>query len=205
MRFSIIFKIKLQSIKDEQKRSSQLERRRIRPHHIHWIKEFWERFQDKRITWSLIRKELLESFSDVRRVSLVTIAWWLKTWLRMPYRRLESKPAPAFRTEIIRKLFESAWLQMNLEQNRIENIFIDKFKFSSKHCRFRGWAPRWKKGFVKSHSDNLHANFVVALSKRKIYGIMASEVAFNVVMFQRFVEEMLYMFRAIEINTNEIY
>ena len=80
----------------------------------------------------------------------------------MSYWRLESKPASALRQEIIMKLFKSEFLQVSHEQNGVEMIFIDEFKFSSKHCRFKGWTFKQWKGFEKSYSDSFHANFELA-------------------------------------------
>lgn len=70
-------------------------------------------------------------------------------------------------------------------------IFVDEFKLSTKHCKTRGWAPKRTKGVIKANKSCFHASFVVALSKKNIYGIMASDITFNSFMFQRFIEEVL--------------
>ena len=46
-------------------------------------------------------------------------------------------------------------------------------------------------GFVKSFSDSLNGSFVLALSKRKIYGVITADITVNAMKFQRFFEEML--------------
>ena len=187
------FKKRLQEAKTEHRRWLSSRKCKLQPHHIEWIREFCEQNAGQRITWKTVRAKLLEIFEDLSNISLWTIARCLKSKLKMSYRRFESRPIAAFRNEIIRKLFESASLQIKLDKRNIEMIFVDEFKLSSKHWRFRGWAPKCRKGFIKSYSDSFHASFIVALSQKKIYGIMASDITFNASMFQRFIEHMLIM------------
>ena len=164
---------------------------KLQSHHIEWIRDFWLQNNDRKITWEMIRIELHKRFNEITKLSLSTIARCLKTKLNMSFKRLESKPFVSFSHENVRRLCESAWIQSKLDEAEIEMIYLDEFKLSSKHCKFRGCAPSSSKGFIKSYSDDFHASFIVALSHKQIYGIMASEITFNAEMFMKFVKDLL--------------
>ena len=61
-----------------------------------------------------------------------------------------------------RKLFESAILQVKLESDGQELIYIDEFSLSSRYNNFYGWSKRGEQGYIKTNYESFSMYFVIA-------------------------------------------
>ena len=58
-----------------------------------------------------------------------------------------------------------------------EEVFVDEFNISSHRDKFRGWAQKNHKPIIASTLDNFSMYFVITVSSKHIYGVLASEQA----------------------------
>ena len=86
----------------------------------------------------------------------------------------------------IRKLCESAALQIKMENKGIELIFIDEFSMNSKYNKLYTWSKIAEKGYVKVSYDNFSMFFVIAFSSRRFYGVWGSENMMTLVEIAKF-------------------
>ena len=124
-------------------------------------------------------------------ISSTSIKRILKEKLNYSFKRISTLEHNSVRPFNIRKFFESAILQIKLEENIFELIFIDEFSLSSKHNKLYGWSKVEQKGYVLTHSDSFSMFFVVAFSGRSIYGIKGVSKAMNAAYFISFVNQVL--------------
>ena len=89
--------------------------------------------------------------------------------------------------ENIRKFHEAAMLQLKLEEEGVEQVYIDKISASSRYNKHYGWAKVYEKRYVKMSYDSFSIFFIVAFSRTSFYGIQGSKndmVSENVISFQ---------------------
>lgn len=79
-----------------------------------------------------------------------------------------------FRSENVKKLYESMMLQLKLEEDGYELIFFGEFSPSLKYHKHHGWSLKGKKGYLLTPVDQFKAFFVVAFSKSHFHGIKRS-------------------------------
>ena len=126
----------------------------LKDEHKEFIKSIMIPTSYKRRTWACIKASLQDRFMEINDVSDSSQRWVLKREIGMPYKTLESKPAPATSLISIRKLLEGVFIQAELQNSGIELNFIDKFSVNTRHHKFRGWATKGKKGYVKTDSNH---------------------------------------------------
>ena len=63
--------------------------------------------------------------------------------------------------------------------NRNRNNLSWWIQISSKYCNFRDWASKCCKGFIKFNSGGYDISYIIVFSRKKVYGIIASEIIFN--------------------------
>ena len=134
--------------------------------------------KDKRPTVKEIRNHLI-SKENMDSISSTSIKRILKEKLNYSFKRISTLEHNSARPFNIRKFFESAILQIKLEENNFELIFIDEFSLSSKHNKLYGWSKVGQKGYVLTHYDSFSMFFVVAFSERGIYGIKGASKIMN--------------------------
>ena len=77
----------------------------------------------------------------------------------------------------IRKFHEAALVQLKLEEEGVEQVYIDEFSASSRYNKHYGWAKVGEKGYVKMSYDSFSMFFIVAFSRTNFYGIQGSKNA----------------------------
>ena len=128
---------------------------------------------------------------EVKPISDTTVRRWMKRDLRMSFKKLERKNLNMFTPHKIRSFFESAAIQLKLEELRVEQIYIDEFSVNARHSNLYGWSKRGEKGHLRLHSDNFTMSFVVAVSSLAVYGVMGTKKTMNAELIEYFIREML--------------
>ena len=154
------------------------------------IEDYMNNQNDKRPTVKEIRNHLI-SKENMDPISTTSIKRILKEKLNYSFKRISTLEHNSARPFNIRKFFESAILQIKLEENNFELIFIDEFSLSLKHNKLYGWSKVGQKEYVLTHYDSFSMFFVVAFSERGIYGIKGASKAMNAAYFISFVNQIL--------------
>ena len=127
----------------------------------------------------------------VKPISDTTVRRWMKRDLRMSFKKLEIKNLNMFTPNKIRSFFESAAIQLKLEELRVEQICIDEFSVNARHSNLYGWSKRGEKGHLRLYSDNFTMSFVVVVSSLAVYGVMGTKKTMNAELIEYFIREML--------------
>ena len=96
----------------------------------------------------------------------------LKENLRFIYKRLCLIQLKLFRPEYTRMFFESALLQIVLEDEGYELLYVDEFSINFRSRSNYGWGPIGDGGFLKAHEERFSMSFMVGFSCRGIYGVI---------------------------------
>ena len=92
----------------------------------------------------------------------------LKEMLNYSFKRIRALEHNSVRLFNIKQFFESAILQIKLEENNFKFIFIDEFYLCSKYNKLYGWSKVEQKWYVFTHYDSFNMFFDVAFSDRGI-------------------------------------
>ena len=119
----------------------------------------------KQIRNHLVKYENMDSIGDtsIKRI--------LKQKLWYSLKRVSTIEHNSIKPINVRKFFESEILQVKLEENDYELIFIEEFSLSSKYHKHYGWSKIGEKGYLQTLYDSFNMFFVIAFSQRCIYGI----------------------------------
>ena len=88
----------------------------------------------------------------------------------------------------IRKFYESAMVQIQLNNRGYELMFIDEFSINFRHNTTYGWAPVGVKGYLDVNIESFSMSFMVGFSKQRFYGIVGTSTSNNSASFLRFVK-----------------
>ena len=84
-------------------------------------------------------------------------------------------PIKLLETDSKRDFGEAAYLQYYLESNGYEIIFADEFHINMRSEALYNWSPRGTPSMVAVDTEPWRMSFIVAFSKRRIEGIIASD------------------------------
>ena len=104
-----------------------------------------------------------------------------------------------------RKLFESAILQVKLESDGQELIYIDEFSLSSRYNNFYGWSKRGEQGYIKTNYESFSMYFVIAFSSSHLYGIKGLSNQMNSNYICNFIKEMIKTRRNLFNNNSDFW
>ena len=128
------------------------------------------------------------SSSKIRRL--------LKSELKMVFKSLDKVEAKMCSIENISKFYESAGIQILLEKDEWELIYVDEFRVDTRKHVHRGWARRGEKGLLKTDQSGIALNIVVAFSRLRMYGIMINKNANDSLSFIYFLQQLAMIRRA---------
>ena len=139
----------------------------------------------KQIRNHLVKSENMDSIGDT------SIKMIFKKKLWYSFKRMSTIEHNSIKPINVRKFFESAILQVKLEENDYELIFIDEFSMSSKYHKHYGWSKIGDKGYLLTHYDSFNMFFVIAFSQRRIYGIKGYSKAMNLELITKFIDQVI--------------
>ena len=149
-----------------------------------------EKSKGKYLTVGIVTNEFRGYFPELSRVSRSTIRRAMVSDLHYSYKRLEVKPPIAFSIDSIRSFHESAALFLALEDAGIEIIYIDEFTVASRKQGHYGWAQKGSKSYIIQAGSSFSMSFTVALSSRKIYGVLGKDGTNTSNMINYFIKEL---------------
>ena len=79
--------------------------------------------------------------------------------------------------ERIRDFYDAAFIQLYLENNGFTLVYVDEFHIGMRSTSVYNWSPRGVPVIVSVDNDPWIMSFVIAVSKAKINGVMASNVS----------------------------
>ena len=165
----------MQRNKKESVKQGNYKKRKLKEEHKAFIDDLISRRPFSRWTWSKIKAELNNNFSDMPNVHNSTISRCMNKELNLSFKKLELRRPPALTQIAYRKMIESALLQIELMKKNVEIINIDEFHVNTRHHRFRGWTRKGQKGYITVDSKDFSMSFFWALSHKRVYGLMGKE------------------------------
>ena len=149
---------------------------KLKKKHSDFIKDYINSKDDILYTRREVKHNLELVYPEVKPISDTTVRRWMKRDLKMSFKKLERKNLNMFTPNKIRSFFESAAIQLKLEELRVEQIYIDEFSVNAHRSNLYGWSKRGEKGHLRLHSDNFTMSFVVAVSSLAVYGVVSMVV-----------------------------
>ena len=140
---------------------------------------------------------LVKEFPSLEGISDNTISRKLKSDLKYSYQLFSKIPRKALKEEMIRKMIESSLLLKKLEYTAIEWIYIDEFLFQPRSFQYRGWVKKNSKPAFASSLEQSSFSFIVSLSSKRFYGVIAAEGTINSELFISYLKNLID-----EINKN---
>ena len=86
---------------------------------------------------------------------------------------------------------ESAMLQLTLENEGYELLFMDEFSLSSCYNNYYGWTEKGKKGYLSLIYDSFSMFFVICFSGHQFYAIKESNKPMNSEFIRDLVEDVI--------------
>ena len=155
------------------------------------IEQYMENSNGRRPIVKEIRNHLLIE-ENMNPISGSTIIRILKKKLNYRFKKLSTVEGKTTQAQNIRKFYESALVQLKLEDIGYELIFIDEFSISSKYHSYLGWPKVGEKGYLMTHQNSFSMYFIIALSAKHFYAIKGSSKAMDSSYFTTFIKELLF-------------
>ena len=131
-------------------------------------------------------------YPQLTKISDWSIRKILKENLRFSYKRLCLIQRKLFRPEYTRRFFESALLQIVLEDEGYELLYEDEFSINFRTRSNYGWGPIGDGGFLKAHEERFSMSFMVGFSCRGIYGVIGTTGSHTFETFISFISNSLW-------------
>ena len=117
-------------------------RRKLKELHINFIRDLFSNNKGFRLSVSIIKKRLINKFSELESISDKTIRTALKNDLGYSYKILENIEPKTISEDKIRIFFENAALQLMLDKKQYNIIYLDEFGLSSRKFKVYGWGDK---------------------------------------------------------------
>ena len=91
--------------------------------------------------------------------------------------------------ERISDLYDASFIQLYLENNGFTLVYVDEFQISMRSTSIYNWSLRGGPAIVSVDPDPWIMSFVIAVSKAKINGVMASNVSILAKTFWWFIND----------------
>ena len=123
---------------------------------------------------------------------LSTSGWrfLLKEILKFSFKRAHRIPKKMVEMDTKRDFWEAAYIQYYLEAKGYTIIFLDEFHINMRSESIYNWSCRGTPSVVAVEADPWNLSFVVAFSKRRIEGILASNFSINAKIFIFFLNDL---------------
>ena len=131
----------------------------------------------------------MKDFSNTQKVSQSTLVSKLKNTFEMSYKRIKKLNKSNTEKPNCRKFILGWAIQVKLDTQNYELIFIDEFSLSDRWLKFYGWSERGKSEYIKYIPDSFNMSFYVAFSAERIYGIMRVRGTGNLKIFIHFLSK----------------
>ena len=82
-------------------------------------------------------------------------------------------------------------LQLILENEGYELLFMDEFSLSSRYNKYYGWAEKGKNGYLPLIYDSFSMLFVICFSNKQFYAIKGSSQPMNLEFIKNFVKNVI--------------
>ena len=164
---------------------------KITSEHIQAVKEFVEAGQNQRINVSQV-SQYLERNDNLKQLSFFSIRKILKQFLQFRYKILHEVHPKTFWPNSINQFFESAYIQVWLEAEGVELVYIDEFSFILGSRPSEAGSKEDSMGFSKKLTEDTSASCAVAFSRKVIYGVAGSRGTLDSEHFIRFLQNLIF-------------
>ena len=184
------YKLQVRRLIRRNKMQAPKKRRVIKDDKVQQMLSFWKA-KSNRLLW--IREIKAGVWKNQNAVPPwdATISKSLKKDLGMSYRMLSWFHPKTQTNDHIRVYWEAVIIQTILGDMGWEAIFIDEFNISSHRNKFKGWALKDHKPAIATKLDSFSMYFVLAVSTKHIYGILANSSANTADIFVYFLDCLL--------------
>ena len=95
--------------------------------------------------------------------------------------------------ERVRDFFDAVYLQPYLENREYELIYVDEFHVSMKSSTLYNWSLKGYSAIISVDPDPWVMSFAVALSRKRVEWILASNKSIDSTMFKWFMQDVVNM------------
>ena len=141
------YKLKVTDWIKLQRSTVSMNKRKLQVEHIAQIENFLEEKKDAAITIKMIKEHLINNFPDLWKISDFTIRSALKKDMKYSYKKLSKRKQITKMDDRVRLHYESIAIQIWLEDQGIELIYLDEFTISTRNYTYYGWAPKTVEAF----------------------------------------------------------
>ena len=154
------------------------------------IQNYWNTNKYDNFTANDVRLHLQNEIGDGWSISLSSVTRCLKNSIGLSYKKVNKIHPKILKWENKRKMLEAALLQQKLNEEKVTVIYVDEFKFSWHSSAHYGWSLKGQSGYRGVTPGKFQATFMVAFSKTKIQGIIATTHTFNSNIFRYFLHQL---------------
>ena len=152
------------------------------------IKKWVQTLQDLKYTISQIRNSINKNKEAKHKVSYYRIRKTLKNTMGLTYKKATIVNRVMKQADRKKRFFEAAKIQMYLEKNNKEIIFIDEAWASKPYS----WSKRGNKAYIYSLNENASFSIWFAFSAIKFYGAIITTGTFDGKKFIVFLKQLIY-------------
>ena len=136
-------------------------------------------------------KSSIERTEGLPPLSTTSIRKILKKHLRYTYKRAWKLHPRTSTPTNIRKIHESIYIQITLEERGYEMIYLDEFSLSARKYAPYNWAPRGERAYFRPSNQDFTMSFMIAFSRARFYGIKGTQRSGDSKMFLRFTKNLI--------------
>ena len=123
-------------------------------------------------TIQMIGNEFNSQYKDVITISSSTVAWILKSNLRITHKKLSKGIKKTLNSAHKRSFVEVLTILLEMNKAGYELIYVDEFSLSRRKNSTYGWGVKGEKKWMIINQDPFSMSFIVAFSSQKLHGIM---------------------------------
>ena len=164
--------------------------RKLDSNKVSLIQNYWNTNKYDNFTANDVRLHLQNEIGDGWSISLSSVTRCLKNSIGLSYKKVNKIHPKILKWENKRKMLEAALLQQKLNEEKVTVIYVDEFKFSWHSSAHYGWSLKGRSGYRGVTPGKFQATFMVAFSKTKIQGIIATTHTFNSNIFRYFLHQL---------------
>ena len=180
-----LFRRNLNSIKADNRRFLN-KRKKVDGNIVKLIKEYWHSQRLNSFTINDLRLYLRDRQGGGWDVSKSTLARVLRKEIGMSYKKVNKIHPKVVIEENKRKILEAASIQIKLIEEGTTVVYVDEFKYSCHRSGMYGWAFKGKSGYRKLIPGKFQATFIVAVSMKKIHGVLSTTKTIDSQVFKYF-------------------
>jgi hypothetical protein len=157
--------------------------------HVEFIKQLTDKLRGTHYTASVIQQEFKVQFPNMPAISLSTIYRILKSKLNMSFRKLSKFNKSLEKQVNVRIMNESMLLQLMLEQQDLQLLYLDEFSIQTRNSNCYGWAAKGNKAYIYQFPSNFSLSVTICFSQDRMLGVTGNSKTNNSQSFVEFLKE----------------